>query len=255
MHGRFRRVAVAVTAVVLVAIAGGVTYAVADVGGGGVISGCYKSQNGQLRLIDPANDHCLPSETAISWGQAGTQGPPGPKGDTGPAGPAGPTGPQGQKGDKGDPGQPATELWAVINSNGTVARQSGAVTAAASFGTPPNGQYFVTFDRDVHQCDFQASIGASSNSTTFWSSVPPGWVTLSFGGIFGNPGTVIVETYDTSGNHAARDFHLAVFCDPAAPVAPAAHTSAQSQMGFTSKKPILSAHRQRGVLTVRRRDH
>jgi hypothetical protein len=62
MHRRFRRVAVAVAAVVLVAIAGGVTYAVADIGGGGVITGCYKSQNGQLRVIDPATDHCLPSD-------------------------------------------------------------------------------------------------------------------------------------------------------------------------------------------------
>ena len=68
---RFRRVALAVTGVVLVAIAGGVTYAVADIGGGGVINGCYKSQNGQLRLIDPASDSCLPSETAISWSQTG----------------------------------------------------------------------------------------------------------------------------------------------------------------------------------------
>jgi hypothetical protein len=64
MHRRFRRGAVAVAAVAVVAIAGGVTYAVADIGGGGVINGCYKSQNGQLRLIDPATDHCLPSETA-----------------------------------------------------------------------------------------------------------------------------------------------------------------------------------------------
>jgi len=102
-----------------VAIAGGVTYAVADIGGGGVINACYKSQNGQLRLIDPATDHCLPSETAISWGQTGTQGPPGPtgpagpqgptgaqgpKGDTGATGPAGPTGPQGPKGDAGPQG-------------------------------------------------------------------------------------------------------------------------------------------------------
>jgi hypothetical protein len=66
MHRRFRRGAVAVAAVAVVAIAGGVTYAVADIGGGGVINGCYKSQNGQLRLIDPATDHRLPSETAIS---------------------------------------------------------------------------------------------------------------------------------------------------------------------------------------------
>ena len=34
MHTRVRRVAVAVTAVAVVAIAGGVTYAVAEIGGG-----------------------------------------------------------------------------------------------------------------------------------------------------------------------------------------------------------------------------
>jgi hypothetical protein len=119
MRRRFRRVALAVTAVVAVAIAGGVTYAVADIGDGGVINGCYKSQNGQLRVIDPATDSCLPSETAISWSQTGPQGPKGDKGDPGPQGPAGPPGPagaqgpagpqgpaglQGPKGDKGDPG-------------------------------------------------------------------------------------------------------------------------------------------------------
>ena len=75
MRRRFRRVALAITAVAVMAIAGGVTYAVADVGDGGVINGCYKSQNGQLRLIDPATDSCHPSETSISWGQTGTQGP------------------------------------------------------------------------------------------------------------------------------------------------------------------------------------
>jgi hypothetical protein len=241
MHGRVRRVAVAFSAVVLVAIAGGITYAVADVGGGGVINACFKSQNGQLRLVDPATDHCLPSETAISWGHTGTRGP------------TGPTGPQGAKGDKGDRGQPATELWAVINSDGTVARQSGAVTAAAAFSSPPNGQYFVIFDRDVSRCDFQATIGASSNAMNGWSTVPPGWVTVSFGGAFGDPGIVIVETYGTSGVNLAQEFHLAVFCDAAPAAAPAVHTSAQSRLGFTSKRPIVSARRQAGVLTVRRR--
>ncbi len=77
MRRHFSRVVIAVTAVVVVAIAGGVTYAVADIGGGGVINGCYKSQNGQLRLIDPASASCNPSETAISWNQTGPQGPAG----------------------------------------------------------------------------------------------------------------------------------------------------------------------------------
>jgi hypothetical protein len=89
MRRRLSRVVLAITAVAIVAIAGGATYAVAEIGGGGVINGCYKSQNGQLRVIDPATDSCHPSETAISWGQTGTQGP---KGDPGPPGPPGPSG-------------------------------------------------------------------------------------------------------------------------------------------------------------------
>jgi len=104
MRRRFRRVVLAITAVGVVAIAGGVTYAVADIGGGGVINGCYKSQNGQLRLIDPAADSCHPSETAISWSQTGPQGPAGPPGPAGPQGPAGPAGPAGPTGAIGPAG-------------------------------------------------------------------------------------------------------------------------------------------------------
>jgi hypothetical protein len=76
MRRRFRRVALAASAVVAVAVAGGVTYAVADIGSGGVINGCY-TQRGQLRLIDPATESCRRSETSISWSQTGPQGPAG----------------------------------------------------------------------------------------------------------------------------------------------------------------------------------
>jgi hypothetical protein len=55
MRRRFRRVALAVTAGVVVAIAGGVTYAVADIGDGGVINGCFKAQNGQLAADRPGD--------------------------------------------------------------------------------------------------------------------------------------------------------------------------------------------------------
>ena len=49
----------------------------------GVIHGCYKTANGQLRIIDTASDSCRPSETAISWNQTGAQGPPGQPGPAG----------------------------------------------------------------------------------------------------------------------------------------------------------------------------
>ena len=41
MRRHFRRIVSAITGVAVVAIAGGVTHAVADIGGGGVINGGY----------------------------------------------------------------------------------------------------------------------------------------------------------------------------------------------------------------------
>jgi Collagen triple helix repeat (20 copies) len=139
MRRRFRRVALAVTAVVVVAIAGGITYAVADIGSGGVINGCYKSQNGQLRLIDPATDHCLPSETPISWGQTGTQGPPGPKGDKGDKGDPGP---QGATGPQGPPGPGTKTISGIVNASGNPDLDTGGAFTSSRNGV---GNYTVTF--------------------------------------------------------------------------------------------------------------
>ena len=97
------------------------------------VNGCYKSQNGQLRLIDPATDSCHPSETAISWGQTGTQGP------------------KGDKGDKGDPGSPdrqgrrATRATRATRGaplgcsrwNGHAARSSAGQSGAVTVGAGP----------------------------------------------------------------------------------------------------------------------
>ena len=108
MRRRFSRVVLAFTGVAVVAIAGGVTFAVAQIGGGGVIHGCYQKNVGNLRVIDPsAGDSCRPSEVAISWSQTGPQGPAGPQGPPGPQGPQGPagaTGPQGPAGPQGATG-------------------------------------------------------------------------------------------------------------------------------------------------------
>jgi hypothetical protein len=41
------------------------------------ISGCYKKMNGQLRIVGKGSK-CLPSESSISWNQAGPPGPAGP---------------------------------------------------------------------------------------------------------------------------------------------------------------------------------
>ena len=175
MHTRIRRVALAVTAVAIVAIAGGVTYAVAQVGSGGVINGCYKSGSddddddthrvtsgsqgddddenrggkGQLRLIDPAVESCRRNETPISWNQAGTPGPkgdPGPAGPQGPAGPAGPAGPQGAVGPAGatgpqGPAGPTHVATGLVSPSGEAGFTQGPVPVITH---PGPGQYGVT---------------------------------------------------------------------------------------------------------------
>src|SRR6266566_1499707 len=95
----------------------------------GVIHGCYKAQNGQLRLINWPSQHCLKSEKAIMWNEVGPQGipgptgpagPQGPKGDTGatgatgPTGPTGPQGPPGPTGPQGPPGPTGTLVSAEV---------------------------------------------------------------------------------------------------------------------------------------------
>lgn len=45
---------------------------------GGVIHGCYKRNNGTLRVIDTGVSQCDNSETPIQWNQTGPQGAPAP---------------------------------------------------------------------------------------------------------------------------------------------------------------------------------
>jgi hypothetical protein len=62
----------------------------------GVIHGCYKTNGGNLRVIDTGQGQsCSNSETTLNWNQTGPAGPQGPQGPQGAAGPQGP---------KGDPG-------------------------------------------------------------------------------------------------------------------------------------------------------
>jgi Collagen triple helix repeat (20 copies) len=222
------------------AIAGGVTYAVADIGSGGVINGCYKSQNGQLRLIDPATDSCNPSETPISWSQTGAHGPKGDKGDPGrqgPAGPQGPTGPQGPKGDKGDPGPAATPLFAVVDGRAsppTIARGAHA-TSVESVGT---GNFRVFFDRNISNCAYVATIGLPGGVDT----EEPGFITTVTALM--SASAVFVTTDDTTGASANRSFHLQVICNSAGAAASAQALQAKRQRRSKPlrKKPMLRAN-------------
>ena len=73
-----RGILVVAGAIIVLAIAAGVAYA-AIPDSGGVIHGCYNTNNGQLRVIDPdAGDKCKTPESALSWSQTGPAGPTGP---------------------------------------------------------------------------------------------------------------------------------------------------------------------------------
>lgn len=74
----------AVKVVVLVALGGGLAYAVIP-NSSGVIDGCYMKENGQLRVIDASNTTCRPSEQALQWNLQGVPGVPGPPGERGPS--------------------------------------------------------------------------------------------------------------------------------------------------------------------------
>ena len=52
----------------------GVGLAVASIpDGSGVIHACYKTSQGQTRIVESASD-CNPAETPIEWSQTGPQG-------------------------------------------------------------------------------------------------------------------------------------------------------------------------------------
>jgi hypothetical protein len=96
-------------------------------------------------------------------------------------------------------------MWAVVNSDGSLARSTGGV--ASSRGA--NGQYTVTFPVDVHLCAFLPASGLSGNT---------GAAPAAIGGASSsnsNAKAVLVATYqEANGAFGAADaaFHLLVVC-------------------------------------------
>jgi hypothetical protein len=93
-------------------------------------------------------------------------------------------------------------LFAVVNSNGTLARGNGAVSSTGFGG----GAYEVVFNRNVTACSYKATLGLS----TFSGSSPQGEIGVV--GRAGVPAGVFIATRDDTGNLADRGFHLAVAC-------------------------------------------
>jgi hypothetical protein len=116
--------------------------------------------------------------------------------------PAGAPGPKGDKGDKGDKGESATALWAVINQDGTVARQHGG--AAGTF-REDIGTYDVFFNRDVSNCAYVASLGGADAGTP-----PDGSVGVT--NVVDLNNALYIKVRNSAGNNANLPFHVAVFC-------------------------------------------
>jgi hypothetical protein len=126
----------------------------------------------------------------------GNRGPRGLRGLAGAQGATGATGAQGPKGDVGPPGA-SLALWAVVDSGGNLVRGSHAVSSSIA---PVGGIYTVTFDQNVDNCAYLA---------TLYGDAGPGDILPSH---FVSGPAVTVQTFNPAGNASPHTFHLAVLC-------------------------------------------
>ena len=141
---------------------------------------CQKKNKLKLRI-----DACTAKETQVDAAELGVTGPVGPEGPQGPA------------------GAPATNLWAVVEGDGTLVRGSGV--ASAALPDPPGG-YEVIFNQDVTGCAYVASLGLTGSAGI------PNHGSIGVVGRISSANGVYVITRDGAGSTASSPFHLAVFC-------------------------------------------
>jgi hypothetical protein len=98
-------------------------------------------------------------------------------------------------------------LWAVVDGDGeAIVRGNGAVSVNRSSA----GVYQVRFTRNVRDCAYVASVGL----TGFSGNPQPGEI-----GVVGENASVTgvwIQTFNSAGTSADRDFHLIVDCGRAA---------------------------------------
>jgi collagen triple helix repeat protein len=120
---------------------------------------------GTKQVVDGSlqtNDLSSKARTALEGktGPRGATGATGAPGATGSAGAPGATGATGPQGPPGTPGQSASNLFAAVDSDGTLLKDSGATAAArADVGT-----YRIQFDTDITKCVYLATAGQDTGS-------------------------------------------------------------------------------------------
>jgi hypothetical protein len=93
-------------------------------------------------------------------------------------------------------------IWAVVNSDGTLARESEDITGVVRIAT---GQYRVFAKGDVRNCAYEATAGDVG------LGVPPRTYADVAQGFF-DTRSAFVETYDSTGTRVDSDFYLAILC-------------------------------------------
>jgi TolA-binding protein len=96
--------------------------------------------------------------------------------------------------------------WAVVGSDGTVARQNGAATPVAVTHTSNSGLYEVVFNTDVSGCAFTATL----DQTGVAIPAPVGFINVSLDQ--SDPEDIEVQTYDSTQAPADGAFELYVSC-------------------------------------------
>lgn len=123
-----RAITVAVGLLLVAALAAGIARAMIP-DAAGTIHACFKSQNGQLRVVQSANQ-CQKSAESLDWRQYGAPGPQGPQG------PQGPFGQQGPQGDTGPDGLGVTGYRIVTQTGTTTKHNNGDTWGEASAVCP-----------------------------------------------------------------------------------------------------------------------
>ena len=93
-------------------------------------------------------------------------------------------------------------IWAVVNSDGTLARESKDVTGVVRIAT---GQYRVFANGDVRNCAYEATAGDTG------LGIPPRTYADVAQGFF-DTRSAFVETYDSTGTRVDSDFYVAILC-------------------------------------------
>ena len=177
----------------------------------GVFHGCVDRKTGDVRLVSDASKcrnakghgkHRYLGEFAVSWSQTGPAGKHGADGTKGT---------NGANGTNGTNGTPATRLWASVQNPGGVPSvlHGSGVTSVSNNGAA--GETKVTFNQDVSQCAFQATV-VSAGGTYY---TPPNEISV-FTGFYSGSGLtnnqVVVTTVHSTTLTNGYNFAITAFC-------------------------------------------